>query len=169
MGGSLEVSGEQGKGSTFVATIKAFVTQDTPEISAPAEGSTAVDTIMEHKVAVVAEDNVIYQEVLKVMLGNYPITVHFAENGRDAVTLVENFKPDIIFMNVHMPVLDGVGATQRIRELGFETPIVMQTANVMTEDVEHYLGSGANDVLAKPIVNHELHTKLSRWLEYGSS
>ena len=103
------------------------------------------------------------------MLGNYPITVHFAENGRDAVTLVENFKPDIIFMNVHMPVLDGVGATQRIRELGFETPIVMQTANVMTEDVEHYLGSGANDVLAKPIVNHELHTKLSRWLEYGSS
>lgn len=165
MGGSLTVTSEVGKGSAFVATIEANSVEnlDESEHCTAQEDDEYIDS--KDKVAVVAEDNIINQEVLKAMLADYSLALHFAENGRDAVTLTEHFEPDIILMDVHMPILDGVSATRRIRELGITTPILMQTANVMNEDVAHYREAGANDVVAKPIVKQELHNALKKWLK----
>lgn len=167
MGGSLTVSSEPGKGSTFVATVEANPIADLADPESDSENQSHDNQEMDtnNKVAVVAEDNVINQEVLKALLSEYKLALHFAENGRDAVTLVEHFNPDIILMDVHMPVLDGVAATRKIRELGINTPILMQTANVMNEDVSHYMEAGANDVVAKPIVKKELHNALKKWLK----
>lgn len=173
MNGSLTVTSIPGKGSEFVATIEAMET-DGDDIDASKntrdndqkneKSNNSINKLFENKRAVIAEDNVINQEVLKAMLSSFPLKLHFAENGRDAITLVETFKPDIVLMDVHMPIIDGVEATRRIRELGINIPIVMQTANVMKEDVEHYMASGANDVIAKPIVKQELNDALQKWL-----
>jgi signal transduction histidine kinase/CheY-like chemotaxis protein len=164
MNGCLTVDSSLGEGSTFVATIEAMPSDSFEHNQQHVTITPSEPHRLEGKVAVIAEDNVINQEVLKAMLADYPIALHFAENGRDAVTLVEYFNPDIIFMDVHMPIMDGVEATQKIRALNVETPIVMQTANVMNEDVEHYMASGANDVIAKPIVKDELGNALKKWL-----
>lgn len=169
MNGTLTVTSVPGKGSEFVATIEANASDtdginDLQNDQVNEKALTKIHKLFENKRVVIAEDNVINQEVLKAMLGNFSLKLHFAENGRDAITLVETFKPDIILMDVNMPITDGVEATRRIRELGINTPIVMQTANVMNEDVEHYLALGANDVIAKPIVKQELNDALNKWL-----
>lgn len=171
MNGSLTVSSEPDKGTTFIATITADAIdrealnniEEAPTLPIQSENAQLKGN-QHKKVAVVAEDNLINQEVLRAMLSEYPLTLHFAENGRDAVTLVEHFAPDIVLMDVHMPIMDGVEATRKIKATGFSNPIIMQTANVMREDVNHYLDAGADAVLAKPIVKEELHKAMTKWL-----
>lgn len=176
MGGDLKVFSEPGKGSTFIATIAAEPVHANDEfhpineVAAPMTTMTAGSPIESNrvessqKVAVIAEDNEINQEVLKAMLQGFDLELHLANNGRDAVALVEFLNPDIVLMDVHMPHMDGVTATQTIRERGHTMPIIMQTANVMTEDVKDYLAMGANDVVAKPIVQKQLTDTLNKWL-----
>ncbi|BDX07366.1 ATP-binding protein [Planctobacterium marinum] len=171
MGGDLKVFSEPGKGSTFVVTIAAEPIQGDSEHQ-DIQVSEAHETIVtsdnqlnkSKKVAVIAEDNEINQEVLKAMLQGFDLELHLASNGRDAVALVEFLNPDIVLMDVHMPHMDGVTATKTIRERGHTMPIIMQTANVMTEDVKHYLAMGANDIVAKPIVQKQLADALNKWL-----
>lgn len=170
MGGDLTVNSTPGKGSEFTATFAAtpvresdaLQNQTSQEETRVSDSENRQNSV--RKVAVVAEDNEINQEVIKAMLQEYNLDIHMANNGRDAVALVEHLKPDVVLMDVHMPIMDGVTATQTIRDRGFATPIIMQTANVMTEDVKHYLRIGADDVVAKPIVKDELHEVLSKWL-----
>lgn len=170
MGGDLTVSSTPGKGSEFTATFaatpvqgsEAVQNQTSQEENHVSDSENTLNSVK--KVAVVAEDNEINQEVIKAMLQEYYLDIHMANNGRDAVALVEHLKPDVVLMDVHMPIMDGVTATQTIRDRGFATPIIMQTANVMTEDVKHYLQIGADDVVAKPIVKDELHEVLNKWL-----
>lgn len=174
MGGGLAAESTENKGSTFTASIKAIrstehaqreegVTGHSPDstatsISDPHSGGSA-------KTAVVAEDNAINQEVLRAMLEDCEITLYFAENGRLAIELVNEIMPDIVLMDVHMPEMDGVEATKQLRKAGYSSPIVMQTANVMKEDVAHYLDIGADDVIAKPLVKEHLIATINKWTQ----
>ena len=130
-----------------------------PRVIENAEGGRTTPSVVAY-----TEDNEINQEVLKAMLQGFDLELHLANNGRDAVALVEFLNPDIVLMDVHMPLMDGVTATQTLRERGHDMPIIMQTANVMTEDVKDYLAMGANDVVAKPIVQKQLTDTLNKWL-----
>jgi len=70
----------------------------------------------------------------------------------------------LIFMDIHMPVMDGLEATEKIIALGIKTPIVAITANVMTNDLEYYKKNGMTDVLGKPLTSQELCSCLMKFL-----
>jgi two-component system cell cycle response regulator DivK len=93
-----------------------------------------------------------------------------AANGEEAVAAVEANPPDLIFMDLKMPVMDGWEATRRIRalEVGREIPIIALTAQAMAGDEQKALANGCTDYLAKPVVDPDLvREKLERHLGAG--
>ena len=115
----------------------------------------------------VAEDNELNQEVAMGLLTDAGFVVTIANNGEEALSLLKQHSYDIVLMDMQMPVMDGVSATQEIRKntLLNELPIVAMTANAMTQDKERCLAAGMNDHVAKPIDPEELFRTLLRWIK----
>lgn len=114
-----------------------------------------------------AEDNMINQEVISAILQEFGVRTAIAENGRIALDMAQNNKYDLIFMDCHMPEIDGFEATRKIRasdNIPSNLPIIALTANVMKGDREKCIESGMNDYLGKPIKDEELRNMLLKWL-----
>lgn len=173
MGGEMTVESAVGAGSTFTAKFSAVMIKQ-PTIATqssnivtktePSRQPSPTSASGARKQILIAEDNEINREVLKAMLTPYAVDLEFADHGQHAIDLLTTLTPDVILMDVHMPVMDGVEATQQIRASGVTLPIIMQTANVMSEDVETYYENGANDLIAKPFVKQDLIDTLEKWL-----
>lgn len=112
------------------------------------------------------EDNLINQEVAFMLLESMNMEISVADNGEAAVTLMEQHDFDLVFMDVQMPVMDGLAATRAIRRLPGcrEVPILAITANAFGEDRERCLAAGMNDHIAKPIELEKLQAVLIKWL-----
>ena len=117
------------------------------------------------------EDIEINREIVMALLEDTGIKIDFALNGVEAV---EKFsadidKYDLVFMDVHMPVMDGYEATQRIRACtqaaDKQIPIIAMTANAFKEDVDRCIASGMNDHIAKPIDINAVIEKMMLWLK----
>jgi len=117
-----------------------------------------------------AEDNPINTEVVQQILHAAGLDVSVAENGRVALDKAGTETYDLILMDMQMPELDGIEATQAIRCLPAyaKTPILALTANAFAEDRRACLESGMNDVLTKPVEPAQLYEALVRWLPAGS-
>ena len=115
----------------------------------------------------VAEDNAVNQKVAVRMLERLGICPDVAANGQEAVDLCSVLPYDLIFMDCHMPEMDGYAATAAIRKLTGETrrvPIVAMTAEAMEGCREHCLASGMDDYIAKPVRPEDLADALRRWV-----
>ncbi|NEW59971.1 response regulator [Sulfurovum sp. bin170] len=122
---------------------------------------TEVEDIASHKVfkdisALVVEDNHINQKLIQNILVNFDISVALASNGAEALKLRKENDYDIIFMDIQMPIMDGVEATEEIIEYEKlnqieHIPIVALTANTLEADKERYLSAGMDKYLKKPI------------------
>ncbi|MEJ8837023.1 hybrid sensor histidine kinase/response regulator [Ramlibacter sp. AN1133] len=110
------------------------------------------------------EDNLINQQVAGEILQEAGVTVQIAENGAQAVQRVQDERFDLVLMDMQMPVMDGVTATERIRALGLDVPVIAMTANAMASDRERCLAAGMNDFLSKPIHPQELYRVVAAWL-----
>ena len=113
----------------------------------------------------VAEDNVVNQQVTRAMLESLGLEVSIAEDGEIAVELMRGEAPDLILMDWHMPNLDGVAATRQIRDIersrGLEeTPIIMFTADTQKDNRDICKEAGVNDFLSKPIQMDALRSTL---------
>lgn len=109
-----------------------------------------------------AEDNPVNQMVAVKMLERLGCRVDVAGDGSEAVTMSGRFPYDIIFMDVQMPIFDGLEATRRIRERGDKVRIVAMTANAMDGDRERCLEAGMDDYVSKPITVQALENALAR-------
>ncbi len=122
--------------------------------------------LSELKVLVV-EDNLVNQKVATRFLHRWSITAEIASNGLEALTKLESESFDIVFMDCHMPVMDGYEATRRIREHGDarvrKTQVVAMTANAMKEDRDACIAAGMDDYVSKPIDPQALRECLERW------
>ncbi|MEQ1754179.1 MAG: ATP-binding protein [Micropepsaceae bacterium] len=150
MGGNISVSSQTGAGTTFSVTFRvATVAQQV----APASALPPIRTGGKLHI-LVAEDNAINRKLIALMLEALGHTCVFAEDGQQAVAKVTESDFDLILMDVQMPVLDGLGATKQIRELGgavAKIPIVAVTANAMSGDKEKYIAAGMDNYVSKPL------------------
>jgi len=110
----------------------------------------------------VCEDNGLNQQVICEHLRRVGIKTTVAQNGQECLDIIaertkRGKKPfDLIFMDIHMPVMDGLETSSQIIGMGIKTPIVALTANIMSNDLEHYKKSGMFDYLGKPFTSQEL-------------
>jgi two-component system, sensor histidine kinase and response regulator len=135
----------------------------------PSEGNPAgaPTQVMDGARVLVVEDNEINREVLTQLLTQYGLRIAVAQHGASAVHKVECERFDLVFMDVQMPVMDGLEATRRIRALpgtAGTVPIVAMTANALTGDREICLEAGMNDYVSKPVDPATLDEKLRQWL-----
>jgi signal transduction histidine kinase/CheY-like chemotaxis protein len=163
MGGELGVDSEAGKGSIFHFTVDLrHSPQALPARSRPAPVHDATSTRV-----LLVEDNAINRTVLELMLSTMGCQVDVAIDGAAASEAVLNTRYDIVFMDCHMPVMDGYAATRRIRagEGERRTPIVALTAGVFPEDRASCAAAGMDDFLGKPVTRAQLGEVLQRWTQ----
>jgi signal transduction histidine kinase/CheY-like chemotaxis protein len=167
MGGEVGVDSTPGKGSTFWFAADCRLADATvlpmPEVGAR---SRLLALPGERRLTLlVAEDNQVNQVVIASMLRTAGHECDIARDGAEAIAAVQRKPYDGVLMDIQMPVIDGVEATQRIRELGdlyAKLPIIALTANAMAGDEERYLGLGMNDYVPKPIDPDRLTLALRR-------
>ncbi|WP_200176489.1 ATP-binding protein [Ectothiorhodospira shaposhnikovii] len=170
MHGELSVDSEPGVGSSFFLRVPFAAAEKELGITgtAPEIGS----SFSPHIRVLLAEDDPVNQQVAKAMLENSGCRLTLAADGEQAVSLAQSRAFDLIFMDCHMPVLDGFSATQRIRDQpgpSARTPIIALTADVLQETRERCRDVGMDDYLAKPFSLSDLNTMVSRWLNSGTS
>jgi CheY-like chemotaxis protein len=116
------------------------------------------------------EDNKMNQELISDRLTKLGLRVSLAEDGEEAVSIVksrikENIEPfDLIFMDIHMPVMDGIEASLAICKLGLNKPIIALTANTDPTSTEQYRSAGMNDYIGKPFTRQELLDCIAKYL-----
>ncbi|QDT82051.1 Autoinducer 2 sensor kinase/phosphatase LuxQ [Gimesia maris] len=115
-----------------------------------------------------AEDGVDNQRLISMLLKKEKAHVVLAENGdiavRRALNAEQQGKPfDVILMDMSMPVLDGYGATRKLRELGIETPIIALTAHAMTGDRQKCIDAGCSDYATKPVNREKLRNIILKY------
>lgn len=115
------------------------------------------------------EDNEINQEVALGLLEEISCNVDVANNGQEAINMVQNKRYALVLMDIQMPIKDGYSATEEIRRLGGgysidSLPIIAMTANAMSGDKERALSNGMNDHIAKPIDPVKLLETINKWV-----
>jgi signal transduction histidine kinase/ActR/RegA family two-component response regulator len=170
MGGDAGVESEVGVGSIF--WITAWCEQGSTEAAGAAlthraEGWALEQVRRQHagKRVLVAEDNPVNQELICALLRHAGLVVAVAKDGQQATRLAQA-PVDLILMDMQMPVMDGVDATQAIRQITHRrtTPILAMTANAFDEDRRRCMEAGMNDFITKPFDPDNLYRTLSRWL-----
>lgn len=136
------------------------------------EGKTLPPAPIQPRRILLAEDNRINSLVAKHLLEQNGHTVTVTENGAEAISQLEQTDYDIILMDLHMPEVDGIEATRRIRSFADRkksaTPIIALTADIMQAELEKCLAAGMNDYLAKPFRPEKLEEVIAKALQPGS-
>ncbi len=171
MDGAFEVHSQPGKGTTFTFTMR--FAEDTEAVSAQSHDLAPEELFKQLKLQgkriLVAEDNEINQIIIEEMLLPSGAAIVIANNGQEALDAVLAGDFDLVFMDMQMPVMGGLEATERIRgtEKGCLLPIIAVTANAMEEEQNMGMACGMSDYLTKPIEPRQLAQVLRVWLVKG--
>ncbi len=169
MNGTMWCESEVGKGSRFVFEVeleKGYEVEQTSNNKAyVAKLKQQMTTLLGSHILLV-EDNVINQEIVVGLLKESGIVIDRANNGLESVKMYQAApdKYELILMDMQMPIMDGVAATKKLRQMGATLPIVALSANVMQEDVNTTQQAGMNDHLKKPIEIERLYETLLQYL-----
>ena len=146
------------------------------------ENSKNIPIVTRHSIAekrkrntriLVAEDSMTNQKVILGIFENLGYSTDTAENGKDAVDALNQIDYDLVIMDVQMPVMDGIEATEIIRDksssvLNHDVPIIALTANAMKGDREKYIDAGMDDYISKPFDPKELVDTIEKYLGHSS-
>ncbi len=166
MGGDSGVDSTVGQGSQFWFSVRLRKRDDAP-VGLPLIGS-APENILRQDFAncrvLVVEDEPINREIVSELIREAGLSVDIAENGQEALDKVTASRFDLILMDMQMPVLDGIGATRRLRARGFRPPILALTASAFSEDRNRCLEAGMNDFIIKPIQPESFYATVYEWM-----
>lgn len=169
MGGALTVESEAGRGSRFSVRVTLPTSTEGPAVAQALEPRRDDSGVLVGMQILLVDDVAINRVIAGEVLQARGCSVLCAENGREALELAMSQRFDAILMDVQMPEMDGVEATQRLREQGLETPVVGLTANAFEGQRESYLAAGMNVVISKPVDWDQLTSVLSAVVERSIS
>ncbi len=165
MDGTIVVKSEVGKGSVFCFTIRAEVSRQMNSVLSNPVATGLLDENFAEKYPLrimVAEDNMINQKLIIRILNKLGYQPMVACNGLEVLSLMDLHTFDVILMDIQMPQMDGLEATQAVRNSNRKQPVIIaMTANAMQEDKEECLRAGMNDYLSKPVNIESLLGRLS--------
>ena len=175
LGAEIKVKSKPGKGSCFSVSIPInratkpleMLTDrcDCEAFHRPAFEVTSIEVPELNGRVLLAEDGPDNQRLLSTYLRQAGLTVDIANNGKEAIALALSTDYALVLMDVQMPMMDGMEATQYLRAENYRGPIVALTANVMQSDVAHYRQCGCDDVLAKPVDRLRFYKVLQRFVD----
>jgi|GEM_PF-1672124 len=169
MGGDLTLSwSQEGRGSEFCLRVptrtRKLESESGPSTSTHPEADAA--QVSGTRVLVV-EDNLVNRQVMRGLLSRLGCDVIDAEDGSIALMMLEKSDYDIVFMDIHMPVLDGLETTRVLRGRGYEGPIVALTASASVEEKDRCIAAGMDGFLAKPVRKSELRDAIQNHVKAG--
>lgn len=161
MGGEIDIQSKQGLGTTVTIKLPLPKANNIAD-KAPKKSFKAPN--LKGKKILIAEDNNINQVLIKAMMAKTNADITIVENGLLAFEAVGSERFDLVLMDIHMPIMDGIEANQQIKTILPNLPIIALTANVMDKDVKHYYQQGFIFHVPKPIDINELYGTLRRCL-----
>jgi len=178
MGGTIWVESELGNGARFIFTIKTFhfdkghngINEQLDTTDAEPDALSRIAGKLTGMKMLIVDDIEINKEILISLLEYTGLEIDSAGNGKEALSMVKSmtYKYDIIFMDVQMPVMDGLEATRQIRKLSplknEKLPIIAMTANAFKDDIEACLEAGMDDHISKPLDVERIYEVLSTYL-----
>jgi len=164
MGGAVRLDSSSAEGSTFSFTV---IFHKGKEVQAPDKVLESIN--LKGVRLLLVEDNLVNQKLAKKVLEKAGAEVMIAENGLIAIEKLQQQAFQLILMDMQMPVMDGIEATQRIRageagEVGRHIPIIAMTANAFNTDREQCLAAGMQDFVSKPFQKTTLLATISKYL-----
>ena len=160
MGGDIQVTSVEGQGTRFTVELIVEISQDNIK---------SIDTSMVQKLKgriLLVEDNLVNMMIASKILQNLDLEIETACNGLEAVEMFQRKQYDLILMDMMMPVMDGITATEKISRLSINhPPIVAMTANAFDEDKKRCFDAGMVGFITKPIKKESLILELAKYLE----
>ncbi len=169
MGGRIEVQSRIGTGSVFLFTLVLPLAANMPPPQQDSDFAGLDTSASLGGIVLLVEDNIVNRMIGAEMLKSFGVDVMEAEDGAQALALLERQRVDLVLMDIQMPVLDGYAATRQARERESRlrlprVPIVALTANAFDEDAAQSMAAGMDAHLAKPYSRKQLRELLQRWL-----
>ncbi|MDY6804548.1 MAG: AAA family ATPase [Cyanobacteriota bacterium] len=167
MGGDIVVTSELGRGTTFKFNIEATVAEEAEVENKPSKRrAIALAPNQPRYRLLVVDDKPVNCQLLVKLLTPFGFEVRDAANGREAVDIYLEWQPDLIFMDMRMPVMDGYEATQRIKEPAGDKPcaVVAVTASILEEEKAIVLEAGCDGFIRKPFKDGEIFEAIARHL-----
>ncbi len=173
MHGDVWCESTPGEGSEFGLTVEFDLVDEQAVDEGNALPPTTIQESAADKAAIeklrpilLAEDNEINQIIATEMLTMEGYKVDVANNGREAIDMLERGDYELVLMDIQMPVMDGITATSEIRKIGRfkHLPIIAMTAHAMSGDYEKSIAAGMNDHVTKPIQPEVLYATLKKWI-----
>ena len=164
MGGRIDVKSQPGRGSTFSFTVVCGRVAE--KAKGGADGAGRTDANLAGARILVVEDDEVNQVVAQGVLEAGGAVVSIASNGREALDLIRPGAFDIVLMDMHMPDMDGIETTRRLRAdpALSSLPIIAMTASAMAGDRERLIEAGMNDYIAKPMRVAAVYATIGKWL-----
>jgi len=170
MGGDITVQSVTAQGSTFELSLPVRLRSKPREVAPPAPSPTPMQHAKAAKAVriLVAEDHAVNQKYMALMLQHLGYNATFCDNGMSAVEALANSGYDLVLMDIHMPVMDGLSATRAIRALHApqsKTPIIALTADVLQAARDQARAAGVDAFITKPVKQAELASAILKTLE----